>query len=117
MRTAQVVKCKCGSIIAACIAPACYEDKDWQNDIRDFIEHGYTTEELACDGSWKLGECECTSLPVKMFTKKNIKDAFLNYCDEQGMFEDEALEAANDFIDNFLVKMYLENKRQLEIQF
>lgn len=117
MRTAQIVKCKCGSVVAACIAPLCYEDKEWQKDIHDFKEQGYTIDELPCDGSWHVGQCECANLPINFFTKSEIRLAILEYCDENGMFEDEAKDCVDNFINNFLIKRNLENKKQLEIQF
>lgn len=117
MRTAQIVKCKCGSVVAACITPFCYEDKEWQKAIHDFKEQGYTIDELPCDDSWNLGQCECANLPVNSFTKNEIRAAILEYCDENGMFEGEAEDCADNFINNFLVKRHLENKKQLEIQF
>ena len=78
MRTAQIVKCKCGSVIAACIVPLCYEDREWQKDIRDFKDQGYTIDELPCDGSWHVGQCECADLPVNSFTKNEIRAAIWN---------------------------------------
>ena len=117
MRTAQIVKCKCGSVIAACRVPLCYEDREWQKDIRDFKDQGYTIDELPCDGSWHVGQCECADLPVNSFTKNEIRAAILEYCDENGMDDKESEECANDFISKFLIKKHLENKKQLEIQF
>lgn len=28
-KIAQVVKCKCENIVAACVVPYCYEDTEW----------------------------------------------------------------------------------------
>jgi len=40
-RKAQAVYCKCGSLVAACMAPHCYEDSEWQKDVRKFSKEGY----------------------------------------------------------------------------
>ena len=40
-RQAQAVYCKCGSLVAACMAPHCYEDSEWQKDVRKFSKDGY----------------------------------------------------------------------------
>lgn len=40
-KKAQAVFCKCGSLVAAAMAPHCYEDKEWQKDIRQFSKDGY----------------------------------------------------------------------------
>lgn len=112
MKLAQIARCRCGSIIGACVAPYCYEDKEWQKDLRNFIKQGCTTEYLPCDSSWRLGLCECA-----LFTNKNVRDAFLEYSYENGMDDEEAQECVDDFINNFLIKRYLEDKRQLKIKF
>lgn len=33
---AQVVYCRCGSLFAACMEPLCYQDKEWQKNIRKY---------------------------------------------------------------------------------
>lgn len=39
-RKAQCIICKCGSVIAACLVPHCFDDKDWMKmleDIQDLV--------------------------------------------------------------------------------
>jgi hypothetical protein len=41
---AQIVKCSHGIIFAACTEPECYEDADWQRDVRRYIKGGCTVD-------------------------------------------------------------------------
>ena len=38
------------------------------------------------------------------YTEEQIKQAILDYCDENGMYDEEAKEFVDDFINNFLIK-------------
>jgi len=61
---AQIIKTTCcGVIFAACMAPYCYTDKDWQKDLRKYAKEGRiietTKEEFA------FGKCKCEGVPKK----------------------------------------------------
>lgn len=38
------------------------------------------------------------------YTEDKIRQAILDYCDENGMDDEEAAECVDDFINNFLIK-------------
>ncbi len=57
-RKAQVIKCKCGSIFAACLEPHCYTDSDWQRDLRKYVKQGNLVEILDCS-SFNFEKCKC----------------------------------------------------------
>lgn len=61
MRTeAQVIVCKCGSVIAACVAPECFQEKEWMKDVRDYSKKGYTIEMRETgQGNLSLKACTC----------------------------------------------------------
>lgn len=63
---AQIIKCKCGSIIAGCAEPYCYEDSDWQKDMRKLVKKGCTVE-LVEVSDFKLERCKCKE------SKNNLK--------------------------------------------
>lgn len=56
----QVVKCKCNSIIAACIEPDCYTDVEWQRNLRKYVKDGYMVE-MKEKGKWCLEMCKCNN--------------------------------------------------------
>lgn len=54
----QVVKCqKCDSIFAACAAPFCYTDKEWQKDLRKYAKRGDKVDLIATP--IELKGCDC----------------------------------------------------------
>ena len=57
-KKAQVIICKCGAKFAACAEPFCYTEKDWQKDLRNYVNKGCTVEVIDC-GSFKLESCKC----------------------------------------------------------
>ena len=60
MKRAQAVKCKCGNIIAACVEPACYTDRDWQKNIRFYAKKGYEISLIPVDiVRIELNQCIC----------------------------------------------------------
>lgn len=59
-RKAQVLKCKCGKIFAACIEPECYTDKKWQKDLRKYVLKGATVEILETP-VFTLESCVCNN--------------------------------------------------------
>lgn len=60
MKQAQIIKCKCGSIVAAYCAPECYKDAEWQREIRKYARRGYDIQLIDCDKSWTLNKCRCS---------------------------------------------------------
>lgn len=64
MNKVQVIKCKCGSIIAGCMEPDCYEDSDWQRDMRKYVRKGYTVGVVEC-ANIKLERCKCKEVKNK----------------------------------------------------
>jgi len=55
---AQVIRCKCGSAIAACRIPEAYEETDWMKDVRNYSKKGYTISVENLEG-FKLEMCCC----------------------------------------------------------
>lgn len=54
----QIVKCKCGSIFAACVEPNCYEDTDWTKNLSEYSKKGYVIEMVESNG-FKFSNCSC----------------------------------------------------------
>lgn len=63
-RQLQVIKCLCGASIAACTEPECYEEKDWQKELRRYVKMGYTVS-LEDAGSFSFGSCSCKEEATK----------------------------------------------------
>jgi hypothetical protein len=57
----QIIKCKCGNIIAAAAEPHCYADAEWQKDMRKYVKKGYTVEMMENGSGWKFESCVCKS--------------------------------------------------------
>jgi len=56
----QIVKCKCGSTFAACWEPMCYEDKDWQKNLRKYLKQGATVATIENPPGGQLFQrCTC----------------------------------------------------------
>lgn len=53
----QIIKCSHGEIFAACCVPECYEDVDWQREMRKYIKNGCTVEMIE---KFEFGECDCS---------------------------------------------------------
>lgn len=60
-RKAQVIKCKCGNVFAACVEPHCYTDSDWQRDLRKYVKQGNLVELVDCS-SFNFEECKCKEI-------------------------------------------------------
>ena len=61
-RQAQAVFCKCKSLVAACMAPHCFEDREWQKDIRQFSKDGYEIKMVDPEEvRLTLSACKCES--------------------------------------------------------
>jgi len=55
----QVIKTKCcGKVFAACQEPYCYTEKDWQKDLRKYVNEGCTVEMTE---KANLETCTCNS--------------------------------------------------------
>jgi len=54
----QTIKCKCGSVFAACTEPECYTEKDWMDNLRDYVLDGCTVE-LVDRNDFKFEQCKC----------------------------------------------------------
>jgi hypothetical protein len=67
MSKAQIIKCKCGSIVAACSVPLCYEDKDWLKDLPKFSKKGYSIDVIEVDNSWTIERCKCKDKEQNLF--------------------------------------------------
>jgi len=52
----QVIRCKCGSIIAGCVDPYCYQDAEWMKKIRSYVKKGATIEMMEKPS---LEHCKC----------------------------------------------------------
>lgn len=61
MNKAQVIKCKCGKIFAACREPECYEDAQWMRDLRKYVKNGNTVELLDLD-KFTFESCACKKI-------------------------------------------------------
>ena len=67
MEKAQVVICKCGSLIAACMEPLCYQDEDWQKDIRYYSQKGYEIKMIGVEEvRAKFDDCKCESKQTQL---------------------------------------------------
>jgi len=58
-KKAQIVKCRCGSIFAACVEPHCYTEPDWQKDVRKYAKQGYRIEMKDCGEGIQFSKCKC----------------------------------------------------------
>ncbi len=54
----QTINCKCGATIAGCTEPECYEEVDWQKEIRRYVKNGYTIK-LVEHEHFKFSKCTC----------------------------------------------------------
>lgn len=64
IRKAQVIICKCGAKFAACVEPHCYTEKDWQKDLRKYVNEGCRVELVDC-ASFKFEKCRCKEIEPK----------------------------------------------------
>ena len=62
MTQAQIIRCKCKAIIAACTVPECYMDAEWQKDMRKYVKQGCSVELINCDKSWTVSKCKCKEI-------------------------------------------------------
>ena len=61
-KKAQVIICKCGGLIAGWMEPYCYEDKDWQKDVRKSSKEGCEIKIVdPQEVRVKLEVCKCKS--------------------------------------------------------
>lgn len=71
MRKVQIIKCKCGAVFAAACTPHCYEDAEWQRDMRKYVKQGHTVDLIDSDAFDGLQECVCKETELK--SKKAIE--------------------------------------------
>ena len=57
MSMVQAIRCKCGVIFAGCVEPYCYQDVEWQRNMRKYVSDGCTVEMSPND--IRLGQCSC----------------------------------------------------------
>lgn len=55
---AQIIICRCGSTIAACVEPYCYTDARWHKDVKDYTKKGYKIDTVECV-DLKMAQCIC----------------------------------------------------------
>jgi hypothetical protein len=60
MEKVQVIKCKCGSVIAACLEPECYQEVEWMRELRRYSKEGYDIEMINKE-DFKFGKCKCNN--------------------------------------------------------
>lgn len=61
----QCINCPCGKTFAASCEPYCYQDADWQKDMRNYIKKGCTVT-MVEKGKWTLDSCTCPNMkPVQ----------------------------------------------------
>ena len=58
IKKAQVIKCKCGSCVAASMEPLCYTSKEWQKDLREAVKDGCSVHILEYN-SFTFEKCKC----------------------------------------------------------
>ena len=62
----QCINCPCGKTFAACAEPYCYEDADWQKDMRNYVKKGCTVK-MAEKQNWSFEKCTCPNMkPVEV---------------------------------------------------
>lgn len=71
MKQAQVIKCKCGSIFAACCVPECYTTSDWIKDLKKYVKAGFEVDMLNI-GSFSLAKCTCGESVVESVDKDQL---------------------------------------------
>ena len=59
----QIIKCPCGEKFAACRVPECYEDAEWQRNMRAYVKKGCTVE--VADKLNNFGNCTCKNMNPK----------------------------------------------------
>ncbi len=62
MRQLQVIKCKCGKVFAACQVPECYMEKEWMDELRDYVTNKSCTVDIVLANGNIFEKCQCESL-------------------------------------------------------
>lgn len=61
----QCISCPCGKVFAACREPECYEDAEWQKDMRKHVKKGCSVK-MVDNGVGKLfDKCTCPNMNPK----------------------------------------------------
>jgi hypothetical protein len=58
----QTISCPCGKVFAACVEPFCYEDAEWQSEMRKYIKRGCTVGLIENGHSNPLQKCTCSGM-------------------------------------------------------
>ena len=62
----QCINCPCGKTFAASSEPYCYEDAEWQKDMRNYLKKGCTVK-MAEKQKWSFNKCTCQNMkPVQV---------------------------------------------------
>ncbi len=69
MEKCQVIKCKCGAIFAACIAPECYTDSEWLKDVKKYSKEGCEIDTIP-KSEFAFGKCSCEMTETKADTNQ-----------------------------------------------
>lgn len=56
MSNAEIIKCRCGVVFAACVEG--HQDKEWDDSKREYLAAG-CTREIVPSNSFRLGSCDC----------------------------------------------------------
>ncbi len=59
MRELQVIKCKCGKVFAAAQVPECYMEKEWMDELRDYVVNKGCTVDIVFANGNIFEKCEC----------------------------------------------------------
>ncbi len=73
MGKAQVIKCKCGKVFAACREPECYTEKDWMKDMRKYVIDGCTVD-MVNTNEFQFENCVCdksASVKIGLFADES----------------------------------------------
>lgn len=72
MAKVQIIKYGCcGEIFAACTEPECYQDADWQKEMRKYIKQGHTVETIDRN-DFRFGNCKCNEVPSLFDENPNL---------------------------------------------
>jgi hypothetical protein len=71
MNNAEIIRCKCGVVFAACVEG--HQDKEWDKNKRQYLKAGCTREIVPFD-SFRFGSCDCKKTEPK--EPKVILDLF-----------------------------------------
>jgi len=65
MSKIQAITCKCAAVFAVARVPFCYEDAEWQRDMRKHVKQGCTVDLIDSDDFNGFQDCVCKELEAK----------------------------------------------------